>query len=158
MWCRITDLEALLRTPERVLQLVEKEARQVADTFGRPRRSMMMDAPVGGSDVESISVIPNEPSIIVFSKRGYIKRMRADTFNVQNRNGRGALQGPLPPPPAAAAASQSCCAHQNYADALIAMSAAPASMLALSRRPALCAAKAWRMLFQGGSCVINFSV
>ena len=90
--CRIADLEGLLTAPERVLELVEKEAREVADTFGRPRRSIIVQPPE--RDSESISAILNEPSIIVFSKRGYIKRMRADTIEVQNRNGRGT---PMPP-------------------------------------------------------------
>lgn len=89
--CRRTELEALLSTPERVLELVEKEAREVANTFGRPRRSAILQAPERDSELETISVIPNEPSIIVFSKRGYIKRMRADSIGVQNRGGRGAL-------------------------------------------------------------------
>ena len=87
----MADLENLLQSPERVLEVVELEAREVADTFGRPRRSEVKEAAVVDSQQAAASVIPNEPSIIVFSKRGYIKRMRADTFNVQNRNGRGML-------------------------------------------------------------------
>ncbi len=35
--------------------------------------------------------IPNEPCFVVFSKRGYIKRLSSDNFTVQNRGGRGAL-------------------------------------------------------------------
>jgi hypothetical protein len=36
------------------------------------------------------ATIPNDTSFVVFSKRGYIKRMGADTFSLQGRNGRGA--------------------------------------------------------------------
>ena len=95
---RIADLEGLLAAPERVLQVVEAEAVEVAQRFGRPRRSAILEpAAQKSSALDEISVIPNEPSIIVFSKRGYIKRMRADTFNVQARGGRGAesLRPPL---------------------------------------------------------------
>lgn len=35
-------------------------------------------------------IIPNTPSLIVYSRRGYIKRMRADTFDVQRLGGKGA--------------------------------------------------------------------
>ena len=99
LWvCRRTELEALLNTPEKVLELVEKEAREVADTFGRPRRSIIVQAPERDTELETISVIPNEPSIIVFSKRGYIKRMRADSIGVQGRGGRGVLIGPTTVP------------------------------------------------------------
>ena len=85
----MADLEELLQTPERVLEVVELEARAVAEKFGRPRRSEVVEPAVVDSKQAAAAVIPNEPSIIVFSKRGYIKRMRADTFNVQGRNGRG---------------------------------------------------------------------
>ena len=86
---RIQDLEDLLQSTKRVLEVVESEAREVADKHGRPRRSQLRELPAGDSKLDEISVIPNEPSIIVFSKRGYIKRMPASTFNVQARGGRG---------------------------------------------------------------------
>lgn len=35
-------------------------------------------------------IIPNTPSLIVYSRRGYIKRMRADAFDVQRLGGKGA--------------------------------------------------------------------
>ena len=34
-------------------------------------------------------IIANTPSLVVYSRRGYIKRMRVDTFGVQNLGGRG---------------------------------------------------------------------
>lgn len=36
-----------------------------------------------------MDIIPNAPSIVVYSKKGYIKRMSADTFAVQGKGGRG---------------------------------------------------------------------
>ena len=92
--CRVKDLQDLLQQPSRVLDVVEKEARKVAADFGQPRRSQLLSAPDGGDSLTDISVIPNEPNIIVVSKRGFIKRMPADTIEVQNRNGRGALPCP----------------------------------------------------------------
>ena len=69
--------------------MVEKEAQKVAADFGQPRRSQLLSAPNGGDSLTDISVIANEPNIIVVSKRGFIKRMPANTIEVQNRNGRG---------------------------------------------------------------------
>jgi DNA gyrase subunit A len=34
-------------------------------------------------------VIPNTPSLITFSSRGYIKRMPVSTWDVQKRGGKG---------------------------------------------------------------------
>ncbi len=90
VFCRVTDLEDLLQQPSRVLDIEEKEAQKVAADHGQPRRSQLLDMPGGGESLTDISVVPNEPNIIVVSKRGFIKRMPADTINVQNRNGRGA--------------------------------------------------------------------
>ena len=84
-------MQDLLQQPSRVLDLVEKEARKVAADFGQPRRSQVLSAPEGGDSLTDISVVPNEPNIIVVSKRGFIKRMPADTIEVQNRNGRGVV-------------------------------------------------------------------
>lgn len=36
------------------------------------------------------SVIPNEPCFVVFSKRGFVKRLKSDTFATQKKGGRGA--------------------------------------------------------------------
>lgn len=40
-------------------------------------------------------VIPNTPSLITFSSRGYIKRMPVSTWDVQKRGGKGELGWPL---------------------------------------------------------------
>jgi len=71
-----------------VLEVVEDEAREVAARFGRDRRSML--SAEAADTFDATAVVHNEPSFVLFSKRGFIKRMRADTFHVQRRNGRGA--------------------------------------------------------------------
>lgn len=84
---RIQDIEDLLQKRDRVLGVIEAEARELATRFGRDRRTALsVDK---GDAILPTAVIPNDPSFVLFSKRGFIKRMRADTFSVQNRNGRG---------------------------------------------------------------------
>jgi len=39
--------------------------------------------------VKEEDVIPNTPSLITFSSRGYIKRMPVSTWDVQKRGGKG---------------------------------------------------------------------
>ena len=41
-------------------------------------------------ELRTEDIIPNTPSLVVFSKRGYIKRMSADTFTAQRIRGKGA--------------------------------------------------------------------
>lgn len=40
-------------------------------------------------ELKEEDVIPNTPSLITFSSRGYIKRMPASTWDVQKRGGKG---------------------------------------------------------------------
>lgn len=70
-----------------MLAVVETEAQEIADKFGRDRSTVMSTATRQVMSVEDI--IPNEQSLIVFSRKGYVKRMHAATFSVQHRGGKG---------------------------------------------------------------------
>lgn len=50
--------------------------------FGTPRRTLLQ-SDNGQGVLSAEDILPNEPSFITFSKRGYIKRMKATTFQVQ---------------------------------------------------------------------------
>jgi DNA gyrase/topoisomerase IV subunit A len=43
----------------------------------------------GGVELREEDIIPNSPSVVVYSRKGYIKRMSADTFAVQGVRGTG---------------------------------------------------------------------
>lgn len=43
----------------------------------------------GGVELKEEDVVPNTPSLITFSSRGYIKRMPVSTWDVQRRGGKG---------------------------------------------------------------------
>ena len=93
---RIIDLEDLLQRQSRIYQVVHEEAQEIAQKFGTPRRTVV--AETGSATLLSDEdLIPNQPSLILFSRRGYIKRMPGNTFAVQNRGGKGKqLTQPLP--------------------------------------------------------------
>ena len=94
--CRIRELGGLLQHREQVLAVVEAEADEIAAKFGSPRCTVMSAEPSSSMSVEDI--IPNSQSLVVFSRKGYIKRIPADTFAVQHRGGRGdAPFAPSPP-------------------------------------------------------------
>lgn len=87
MPCRIKELSGLLQHREQVLAIVEAEADEIGAKFGSPRRTVMSAEANSSMTVEDI--IPNSQSLVVFSRKGYIKRIPADTFSVQHRGGRG---------------------------------------------------------------------
>ena len=86
---RITDLDALLASPERVADTLVREAEEVALKFGDNRRTALRLGDDGSVDDEAL--VPEGESIVVFSKRGFVKRMPADTFSQQARGTRGKL-------------------------------------------------------------------
>ncbi|KAK9865144.1 hypothetical protein WJX84_006152 [Apatococcus fuscideae] len=84
---RIADLEDLLRKRDRVLSLIDSEITALSKAHGNPRRTAVTrDEEVVVSEEE---LTPNKPSLVVISKRGYIKRMAPELFSVQHRGGRG---------------------------------------------------------------------
>eukprot|EP00878_Enallax_costatus_P019373 GHUV01020438.1.p1 GENE.GHUV01020438.1~~GHUV01020438.1.p1 ORF type:complete len:826 (+),score=272.01 GHUV01020438.1:1150-3627(+) len=95
----IGDLKGLLGSRERVLKVVMDEAEVVAAKHGRPRRSKILldqsGAPAAESDIREEDVIPNTPSLITVSSRGFIKRMPTTDWEAQKRGGKGKSAGRL---------------------------------------------------------------
>ncbi|KAK1374151.1 DNA topoisomerase (ATP-hydrolyzing) [Heracleum sosnowskyi] len=90
---QISKLEQLLSSKHQMLQLIEQEALEIKNKFASPRRSTLEDTESGL--LEEIDVIPNEEMLLALSEKGYVKRMRPDTFNLQNRGTIGKSVGKL---------------------------------------------------------------
>ncbi|PRW61571.1 DNA gyrase subunit A [Chlorella sorokiniana] len=84
---KIADLQDLLSKRDRILQVVEQEADELVAKYGTPRRTAIVAD--GEVELRQEDIIPNTPSLVVYSRRGYIKRMRADAFDVQRLGGKG---------------------------------------------------------------------
>ncbi len=82
----IKECEEILASRERILDIVKTEALNLRDKYADERRSEISDV-AGEVDIEDL--IPEEECVITKTKNGYIKRLPADTYNVQNRGGRG---------------------------------------------------------------------
>jgi DNA gyrase subunit A len=90
----ISNLDSLLNSREMVLDVVKKEALEIAEKHGEERRSTVLDRGVS-SDLALEDLVPNDPCIIVVSEKGYVKRMKEKAFQVQGRNTKGKLGGKL---------------------------------------------------------------
>lgn len=90
---QILKLEELLSSRKNVLQLIEQEAIELKNKFVTPRRSLLEEAESG--QVEDIDVIPNEEMLLALSEKGYMKRMKPNTFNLQTRGTIGKSVGKL---------------------------------------------------------------
>lgn len=83
----IKELEDLLKSPKKILGIAKKEIRDIRARFANERRTQII--PHGVKEFKIEDVIPNEPTIIMSTRDGYIKRMPSDTFKSQHRGGKG---------------------------------------------------------------------
>ncbi len=82
----IKECEAILASHERVLDIVKTEALNLRDKFSDDRRTDISDV-AGEVDIEDL--IPEEECVITRTQNGYIKRVPASEYSVQNRGGKG---------------------------------------------------------------------
>ena len=82
----IKECDAILASREKILDIVKTEALNLRDKFADDRRTEISDV-LGEVDIEDL--IPEEECVLTKTVNGYIKRLPADTYNVQNRGGRG---------------------------------------------------------------------
>ncbi len=85
----IKELEEILASAKKILGVVKKEVKEVKDKFGNERRTQII--PHGVKEFKIEDLIPNEPTIIMATKDGYIKRLPPDTFKTQSRGGKGVI-------------------------------------------------------------------
>ena len=84
----IKECEEILGSQARVLDIVKTEALNLRDKYADDRRTEI-SAVSGEVDIEDL--IPEEMCVITKTKGGYIKRLPADTYSVQNRGGKGIM-------------------------------------------------------------------
>ncbi|MBN41422.1 MAG: DNA gyrase subunit A [Chloroflexi bacterium] len=83
----IKELEELLGDESKILEQVKVETDEINKQFGNPRRTVIHDAEV--TKQTDADLIPHSDVVITLSKRGYIKRVPADTYRTQHRGGKG---------------------------------------------------------------------
>ncbi len=83
----IVHLEDLLAHPDKIFAVIEKELKTLKETYGDERRTRVIKGKVGEFSEEDL--VPNEPTIIAFTRSGYIKRQGLDSFRTQHRGGKG---------------------------------------------------------------------
>jgi DNA gyrase subunit A len=83
----IGELRVLLASRKARLEVVAEELRQVSEKWGDDRRTSI--SPHGVDNLEDEDMVPDDPMVIMLSHKGYIKRLTIDTWQSQNRGGRG---------------------------------------------------------------------
>lgn len=85
----IKELEEILSSPKKILSIIKQDIKDLKTTFADERRTQIVAGGVKEFSIEDL--VPNEPTIIMTTKDGYIKRMPPDTFKTQHRGGKGVI-------------------------------------------------------------------
>jgi DNA gyrase subunit A len=84
---RIKEYKAVLKNPQKVLDIISEELLAVKNKYGDKRRTQIIKSGVEEFRVEDL--IAEEDVAITVSHSGYIKRIPVSTYRVQKRGGRG---------------------------------------------------------------------
>jgi DNA gyrase subunit A len=84
---RIANLEDLLASPSKILDVIRQDTQEIADKFGDERRTRI--ARDAREDFSEADLVADEFVLISITERGYVKRMAAKAFRAQSRGGRG---------------------------------------------------------------------
>ncbi|HLV50292.1 MAG TPA: DNA gyrase subunit A [Erysipelothrix sp.] len=82
----ITDLKDILGNHNRILEIIKEQLIEIKEKYNDERRSEIIEADI---DMEDEDLIPVENIVVAMTHKGYIKRTTIESFNVQNRGGRG---------------------------------------------------------------------
>lgn len=85
----IKNLEAILKSPNKIKEIIKSELKDLTEKFGDKRKTQIMAR--GVQDINIEDVVPNEEMMVMMTRDGYIKRMPPDTFKVQGRGGKGVI-------------------------------------------------------------------
>lgn len=83
---KIVDYLAILKSRERVLDIMRTELKDVREKFAVPRRTTIEDAEFE-SDIEDL--IEHEDMVVAVTNKGYIKRVALSSYRSQRRGGKG---------------------------------------------------------------------
>ncbi len=86
---RIKKLSAILKSPQKIKEVIKKELLDVKESFGDARRTRVYAHKV--DEIAEEDLIPREETIITLTQGGYIKRINPKTYKIQKRGGRGIL-------------------------------------------------------------------
>ncbi|WP_231261832.1 DNA topoisomerase (ATP-hydrolyzing) subunit A [Helicobacter pylori] len=86
----IDDLNGILKSEDRLNEVVKTELLEVKEQFSSQRCTEIQEA-YENIDIEDL--IANEPMVVSMSYKGYVKRVDLKAYERQNRGGKGKLSG-----------------------------------------------------------------
>ncbi|WQZ70979.1 DNA topoisomerase (ATP-hydrolyzing) subunit A [Helicobacter pylori] len=86
----IDDLNGILKSEDRLNEVVKTELLEVKEQFSSPRCTEIQES---YENIDTEDLIANEPMVVSMSYKGYVKRVDLKAYEKQNRGGKGKLSG-----------------------------------------------------------------
>lgn len=83
----IKELESILKSKKKMRQIIKDEVTEIREKYADERRTEVV--PHGVKNFKMEDVIPDNPTVVMITKEGYIKRLPPETFRTQARGGKG---------------------------------------------------------------------
>ena len=83
---KIKEYLAILRSRDRIMEIISDELKEVREMFAVPRRSEIVD---WSGDMEDEDLIEKEDVVVTITQSGWIKRTPLADFRAQRRGGKG---------------------------------------------------------------------
>ncbi len=85
----IAELKSILSSAKKISEIIKKEVTNIAEQYGDERRTKVMRH--GVKEFSEEDLIPDEDSVLLLTKGGYIKRTDPEEYRKQRRGGVGVV-------------------------------------------------------------------
>ena len=82
----IAELEAILKSEEKLNEIIKEELTEIQEKFSSDRRTDIEDS---YDEIDIEDLIPNEPMVVTITHNGYVKRVPIKSYEKQRRGGKG---------------------------------------------------------------------
>ncbi|MFA6551390.1 MAG: DNA gyrase subunit A, partial [Patescibacteria group bacterium] len=85
----IKELEDILSSKAKIAKIIKDDLTGLIEKYGDERRTKIIASSV--KEFKQEDLVPNEPTVVIMTRDGYIKRVPPETFKVQGRGGKGVI-------------------------------------------------------------------
>ncbi len=83
------SLEALLRDPKKISEVVKKELLEIREKYGDERKTKVVKS--SPKEFSEEDLVADEEAVVVLTRGGYIKRLKPESYRMQKRGGKGLM-------------------------------------------------------------------
>lgn len=84
----IKELQSILKSPAKLRKIIKEEMLEIKAKFANPRRTAIT---IEEADFDVEDLIADEDVMVVITRSGYIKRVKASVYRTQQRGGKGVI-------------------------------------------------------------------